>query len=118
MTTHLACDLLSYRTSLKLQLLESHTGELKKRLVWNTKYKKITTVELNNLPFNEKLLYILGDNTGMVQPLNIKIRRALGDVATSNNWTPNTTVDRVVFDTNKSDIVRPALGGYRSIKIY
>lgn len=40
--THMAYDLLSYKDFAVLDLLESHTGALKPRNLWSTKYVKMT----------------------------------------------------------------------------
>lgn len=60
--THVPFDLLSYTNFVKLDLLESHTGVIKSRKDWNTKYYQIPNHDMSFLPFMEYLLVAFGDN--------------------------------------------------------
>jgi len=71
--THVPWDLLSYGKFVKLELLESHTGLIKSRKLWNTKYYPIPNHDMSFLPFMEKLLTTFGDNV-MFRPAPIKER--------------------------------------------
>lgn len=74
--THVPWDLLSYRHFVKLDLLESHTGVVKTRKSWNTKYYQIPDKDMSFLPFMEKLLVTFGDHV-MFKPSPISERLEL-----------------------------------------
>lgn len=71
--THVPWDLLSYSKFIKLDLLESHTGLIKSRKLWNTKYHPIPEHDMSFLPFMEKLLTTFGDHV-MFKPAPVKER--------------------------------------------
>lgn len=60
--THVPFDLLSHSNFVKLDLLESHTGLIKTRKDWNTKYYPIPNKDMSFLPFMEYLLVTFGDH--------------------------------------------------------
>ena len=95
--THAPFDLLSYRQFQKLDLLESHTGKLKPRSLWYTKYYKIPNEHLNTLPFLRKLLLIFGDHF-MFHPLDMRFRKMILDISRQCQWTPLTTEEKVLLD--------------------
>lgn len=74
--THVPWDLLSYGRFRKLELLESHTGVIKSRKDWNTKYYKVPDVDMSSFPFMEYLLTTFGDNY-MFKPAPLKERLEL-----------------------------------------
>lgn len=90
--THFAYDLLSYKNFDHLDLLESHTGVLKARVSWNTKYAD--GKNLVRIPWSEKFLQVFGDSNTFY-PLEKKIRQAVIDIAEKNNWNSLTTKDRI-----------------------
>lgn len=95
--THQPIDLLSYTNFDKLTLLESHTGRLKERAFWWTKYANANMHEdYQRLPFTEKLLQIFGDKETF-HPLDWKLREEILTLAKRYNWTPMTTNERVSF---------------------
>lgn len=71
--THVPWDLLSYGKFRRLDLLESHTGLVKTRKDWNTKYFKIPDKDMSFLPFFEFLLTTFGDHV-MFRPAPLKER--------------------------------------------
>lgn len=93
--THIPYDLLSYKRMKNLILLESHTGAFKTRELFPTKY--YGGEEIKNIPFQEKLLKILGDNV-MFHPQMLKLRKLIIDISKKGGWTPFTTEDKVRFD--------------------
>lgn len=98
--THMPIDLLSYRSFSSLILLESHTGKIKERQFWYTKYFNGTKDEdISRLPFNEKLLQVFGDNVSFA-PYDMKVRKDILELAKKFNWTPLTTDDRVGYGVN------------------
>lgn len=76
--THVPWDLLSYGRFRRLDLLESHTGVIKTRKDWNTKYFKVPDKDMSFLPFVEYFLTTFGDNV-MFKPSSIKDRLELYD---------------------------------------
>ena len=90
--THSAWDLTSYKNFDNLDLVESHTGVLKTRATWYTKYQN--GKELGMLPFMEGLLQVFGDSEHF-RPMDIRLRRELIDVAQEFRWSPVTTRDKV-----------------------
>ncbi len=98
--THYAYDLLSRPRFSKLDLLESHTGILKPRHLWYTKYYNGKTLSM--IPFQRKLLAIFGDHE-LFHPMDIRFRRLIIEIATNRGWTAFTTEDKVLYDLS-SDI--------------
>lgn len=111
-TTNLSVDLLNKGN---IDLLESHTGVLKKKYEFNTKYHTIGENKLENIPFMETLLYILGDKT-IIKPMNIIIRRELVKVASEGQWTNRTSREKVFADINRKGqpFLRDTYNGYRT----
>lgn len=60
--THIPWDLTSYKNFITLDLLESHTGVLKTKKDWNSKYYKLPNKDMSILPFSELLLPTFGDH--------------------------------------------------------
>ena len=90
-------DLLKERFFSRLDLLESHTGKLKAKHQWNSKYYSIPNDSLDRLPFCLPLLYIFGDNA-LLSPMPIKIRKAVLELSRKRQWNPLTTVNKVHSD--------------------
>lgn len=105
--THFPYDLLSYTNFNQLDLIESHTGKLKTRSLWYTKYHAMGDAVLNTLPFMRKLLLIFGDNS-MFQPMDIRFRRLILETSQKRKWHPLTTQDKVMLDLG-FDIKEPYL---------
>lgn len=95
--SHVAYDLLSYKKCRRLDLLESHTGKLKPRQLWYTKYHKVPGYELNTLPFTEKLLKIFGDSVLFV-PMDVRFRKLILETSVARKWTPLTTEAKIQAD--------------------
>ena len=92
--TNYAPDLLNYKRFNKLDLLESHTGLVKNKLTFFTKY---ATKNLPPLPFLTKLLAIFGDSE-IVKPAPVGVRTMIIDLANKYKWSPVTTEAKVLFD--------------------
>jgi hypothetical protein len=90
--THYAYDLLSAKAFRSLTLLESHTGRIKHRALWYTKYANGR--DLVMLPFREDLLQVFGDSE-CFRPMDAKLRKEIVDIATRFNWNSVTTTDKV-----------------------
>ena len=96
--THYAVDLLSIKRFRVLDLLESHTGVLKKFNTWYTKY--FSGKNLMMIPFNESLIKIFGD-TELIVPYHFKVRRLIEEVAIQNKWNYATSPAKVYGDLSK-----------------
>lgn len=110
-TTHMTVDLLNIRRVTNLELLESHTGKLKKHKEWYSKYHPIGKLSLQVFPFIEELLYILGDKT-FTLPMKLSIRRELHKLATEKSWTTYTGKMVILNDIKKNDILKDILKDY------
>jgi hypothetical protein len=92
MITHYAYDLLSAKEFKELALLESHTGAIKPKALWYTKYNQ--GKELVMIPFREDLLQVFGD-AETFSPMDIRLRKEILEVANKYNWSQITTLDRI-----------------------
>ena len=90
--THIAVDLLSKRHFEDLDLLESHTGKIKNKSLWYTKYNN--GKDLSMIPFTHYFLRIFGDKE-FFAPKDIALRKDIIELATKNKWGPLTTDARV-----------------------
>ncbi len=97
MLTHIPYDLLSHRNFANLDLLESHTGKLKTKSEWNSKYYPFPDMDMGRLPFCRQLLAVFGDKV-MFSPNSIKIRKEVADIAKQSRWNPSTSAHRVQTD--------------------
>lgn len=98
--SHVPRDLLIYSQVHKLDLLESHTGILKSRNLWYSKYHPIAGRDMSILPFQRKLWMVFGDKI-LIHPADLKFSRMIHDIAQANRWTSMTTPDKVMFDLDK-----------------
>lgn len=90
--THFAYDLLSWKAFSSLDLLESNTGNVKKRAQWYTKYQNGR--ELSMIPFREDFIQVFGDSRTFFQ-MPIRIRRQVIELATKYNWSAVTTDEKI-----------------------
>lgn len=111
LTTSSGVDLLN---SGNYDLLESHTGVLKLKHQFNTKYHKVGKYDLSSLPFVESLLYILGDNT-MVKPYPFVVRREVMDISISKNWTTETTSSKINANIRESPNLKFVFNNYNKM---
>lgn len=88
--THVPADLLSVSKHLKLDLLESHTGLIKTKRHFNSKYFKIPKMDMSFLPFQEYLLTVFGDSV-MFKPAPMKERLELYEALLKRGVNPLTT---------------------------
>lgn len=95
--THIPHDLISHKNFNRLDLLESHTGKVKERFEWASKYHPVGDRPMDHLPFHRKLLWVFGDKH-LIQPMPISMRRELLRVADEREWTPFTTLEKVNLD--------------------
>jgi hypothetical protein len=97
--THIPYDLLSYGSFRQLSLLESHTGIIKTKKDFWTKYYDSKKLDLSNIPFQRKLLGIFGDHV-MFKPTPMIIRKDVMDLARKCKWTSVSTESKVNLDFN------------------
>jgi len=115
-TSSSVVDLFNVNYIPKLALIESHTGKLKNKTEWYTKYHKIGKQPMNMFPFHEELLFLLGDNhMRKLQPL--PIRYELLAIAKSKNWTPRTTLEKVRSNIWTSSEITGVLKGFKRLYI-
>ncbi len=93
--THQAHDLLSYGKFKRLDLLESHTGKLKKKNLWYTKYNN--GADLGMMPFDRVLIQIFGDSD-LFHPMRSALRNEIIALAKAKHWTFATTKDKINAD--------------------
>jgi len=113
-TTHIYVDLLNYFKVPNLYLLESHTGRLKDKKFFNTKYHPLGKRTLDVFPFIEELLYILGDKI-ISKPMKLTIRRELHNLAVENKWSSYTNRLKVLQDMYKNSILEPLVKNYKRV---
>lgn len=88
--THVPFDLLSHGRFMKLDLLESHTGLIKTRKDWWSKYYPIPKEDMSFMPFHEYTLSIFGDKV-MFKPAPLKERKALLEAMRKKGVNPLTS---------------------------
>jgi len=93
--THHAYDLLGYKAFDKLDLLESHTGTIKARDTWHTKYTN--GKELPMIPFSERLLPVFGDSESF-HPMLGSARSEIVELAKNRRWSSITTDEKIISD--------------------
>lgn len=92
--THIAFDLVSYPEFRELTLLESHTGAIKERSQWYTKY--LNGKELSMIPFREDFIQIFGDSETF-RPADPKLREEVIQIATKFRWNAATKRDLIKY---------------------
>ncbi len=98
--THVPYDLLAWKRFRIFELLESHTGLIKPRRMWYTKYYPVGERDLSVLPFLKMLLMIFGDHV-LIKPMPLKLRTLILEIAQKRNWHALTTQEKVVFDLTR-----------------
>lgn len=94
--THQPYEMFSYGLSNRL-LWESHTGVLKGKSSWYTKF--YNGKELQMIPFCVEMIQIFGDNE-YFRPISIKYRKAIIDVAIEYGWSQVTTKEKILYSIN------------------
>ncbi len=97
--THMPIDLLSYYSFRQLALIESNTGKIKLKSEWITKLTNNS--DYYHLPFNLLVIQILGDGGKTFYTMDNSYKKLLLELASSNRWNPNTTVEKIKFDIRK-----------------
>ncbi len=92
--THYAYDLLAHSVTFRLTLLESHTGALKSKALWHTKY--LDGKNLPMIPFTRQFLQIFGDKETF-RPFDPKVRKDIIEIATKYKWNSNTSKSMIHY---------------------
>lgn len=100
LATHYPTDLLSRKYFMELGLLESHTGAVKSKETWYTKFGK--DPGLRRIPFDRAMIQIFGDGNTLLAMYPPKIRRKVLEIATLKRWTYMTTREKVVANIRAS----------------
>ena len=96
--THVPYDLISAHNFHLLDLLESHTGHIKNKTLWFTKYFQGN--DLPPIPLTHYLLPVFGDKE-MFRPLNVKSKEAMIMLIKGNGWNALTTDAKMKNDIKK-----------------
>jgi hypothetical protein len=97
--THYPVDLLARYAFKKLELLESHTGIVKGYTQWHTKLTGGN--EHDNIPFCALTLQVFGDKGNHFAAMSSRLKKAVLDVAASENWSSVTTRDKMLLSFRK-----------------
>lgn len=92
--SHIAYDLLSASAFSEMVLLESHTGKIKERGQWYTKF--YNGKDLPMIPFNEGFLQVFGD-TETFRPQDSRFRKAIIEIAEKYKWSQLTTKAKLSY---------------------
>lgn len=94
--THFPIDLF-VKPNNGIDLLESHTGVIKRKQHWHTKY--VNGKSIPQMPFRMDFLSIFGDNE-MFRPNLMPYRKALIQLSEKYNWSHVTTKDKIIYGIN------------------
>lgn len=95
--THYPVDLFTDRIPNKA-LWESHTGSVKEKHKWYTKY--YNGKDLMMIPFREDLIQVFGDNEHF-RPMASSIRKEIVELAIQSHWSQVTTREKIVYSLDK-----------------
>lgn len=89
--SHHMVDFITTKAYSRLNLIESHTGAVKKFTQLNTKMTGGS--KLAEMPFNQLTLQVFGDKAVNFYSLSGLLKNALLVIAKDGNWKPDTTLD-------------------------
>lgn len=92
MISNYAYDLVAFRKFNRLLLVESHTGTVKDRTTWYTKY--LNGKNLPEMPFREDLLTIMGDTT-LFRNKVPAMKREIIRMAEDHHWSSITSASKI-----------------------
>lgn len=106
--THHVIDLILFDSHQEKVLLESHTGKVKGKSLWYTKYYNGKALPI--LPLNGFLLLIFGDSED-IHPMSKKVKEVLLDLARRFKWTHLTTMEKIRFNIDylRDEAIKAAL---------
>lgn len=92
MLTHYPIDVLTAKYK-NYEVLESHTGRIKKQYELTNKLKSAKDA---GLPFDVMTLQMFGDTADLFKPAALNVRRTTLKIADKFNWNETTTKDRII----------------------
>lgn len=92
--TNYAYDLLANNALFSVTLLESHTGAVKPKSMWHTKYLEGRSLPM--IPFNRLFLQVFGDKETF-KPMNKKLRDEIVEIAKKYRWDSTTTKSKIDY---------------------
>lgn len=95
--SHYPYDLLSSKSFGSLSLLESHTGSIKEKSQWYSKY--YNGKDLVRIPFREDFIQVFGDKETF-RPMNNEVRNQIIELAEKYKWSSITTHDKILYSVN------------------
>lgn len=107
-TTHIGLDLFNKGN---YYLMESHTGALKSKLEFSTKYRDFGETPADRLPWGEEFYFLLGDYT-FVKGVPIRIKRELFNIAKKFQWNVKTAADAAAITLRRDFVVGPYLAHF------
>jgi len=110
-TTGMPVDLLSKN---KLDLLESHTGKLKTRREFHTKFNQLGKKSSSHIPFIGETVYFMGDGN-IVLPHSRATKKKFYNLSIDKSWTNRTTADKIVSDIRTIPELKEVLKNYKSL---
>lgn len=90
--THLPMDLLLAENYTELFLVESHTGRVKSKRLW---YTKFGTERDSRIPFNKAMLLFFGDSGNIFKAQHKSSRDELRNIANKRDWNWKTSLTRI-----------------------
>lgn len=92
--TNYAYDLLAHNSLFGVTLLESHTGAVKPKAMWHTKF--VDGKSLPMIPFNRLFMQIFGDKETF-KPMDKKLRNDIIEIAKKYRWNNSTTKSMIDY---------------------
>lgn len=96
--TNSPIDLITLNKPL-VSLLESHTGNIKDRSQWHTKFTG--DKDFSRIPFNKAHIQVMGDGGYLLSPI-VRYKNRLLRIAEENKWNTTTPMSKVLADVSKS----------------
>lgn len=97
--SHFPIDLVLSKGNKFVALIESHTGAIKYKEDWHTKFRDGNRYP--RIPFDKAMVQIFGDKENMLSPQTMQIRKRLAAISEKYHWNAMTTRDRVVFSVEQ-----------------
>jgi hypothetical protein len=95
--SHYPIDLFT-KSIVDKDLWESHTGRVKQKHHWYTKY--FNGKDLSMIPFREEFIQLFGDNE-QFRPMSISIRKEITQLAVDNGWSQMTQREKIMYCLDK-----------------
>ena len=96
-TSHIGIELLAFNHLQKVNLIESHTAEVKPFNKWYSKFSKLGNRDLSIMPFNPLVYRILGDGV-VIKANSLSIRKAIYETAVESKWDSKRTIPNILVN--------------------